>query len=110
METIVNIARQTAQEFVSAAHADGWRVAMRGTVATIRKDFAPGDRAAYAACDSEAYGILARIPGRGGSVWGTDGGSVGGHVGMIGGYYQLNKSGVGARVAAAVAKILAEKC
>jgi hypothetical protein len=82
---------------------------MRGTVATIRKDFAPGDRAAYAACDSEAYGILARIPSRGGSVWGTDGGSVGGHVGMTGGYYQLNKSGVGARVAAAVAKILAGK-
>ena len=101
---------ETAQEFVSAAHADGWRIAMRGTVATIRKDFAPGDRAAYASCDSEAWGILARLPGRGGSVWGTDGGSVGGHVGMTGGYYQLNKSGVGARVAAAVAKILAEKC
>jgi hypothetical protein len=29
---------------------------------------------------------------------------------MTGGYYQLNKSGVGARAAAAVAKILAEKC
>lgn len=63
------------------------------SVLGIRKHFTPGDKAAFTDCDMCAFDILGLAPLKGGSVWGTDGGSVGGHVGLTRGYYELNKSG-----------------
>jgi hypothetical protein len=53
-----------------------------------------------------AHDILDMAPLKGGSVWGTDGGSIGGHVGMKNGQYVLNKSGTGKRFTAAVQKLI----
>lgn len=99
--------KEQAQRFVNAAKASGWVINACDNVVTIQKNFIPGDRLAYSDCDSEAYSILALVPLKGGSVWGTDGGSVGGHVGLEGGYYRLNKSGNnGKRFVAAVNTII----
>ena len=92
-----------AKDFLAECRASGWRVDVAGQTVSIEKHFAPGDRAAFCECDAVAYGLLSSLPGRGGSVWGTDGGSVGGHVGMVGGYYRLNRSSVGKRVADSIA-------
>jgi hypothetical protein len=75
----------------------GWGYSTRFQVVTVEKYFTPGDKAAYISCDSESYELLSLVPLKGGSIWGTDGGSVGGYVGLQGGYYRLNKSGTGAR-------------
>jgi hypothetical protein len=96
-------AQTTAAKFLSAARDAGYTVAVRGTVVSIAKRFTPGDRDAFVACDGDYYGLLAMLPARGGSMWGTDGGSVGGYVALKDGAFVMNVSGVSARVAAAVA-------
>lgn len=94
-----------AKQFAEACRADGWSYEVRGSVVSIQKQFAPHDRDAYTACDMFAYDILQLAPLTGGSVWGTDGGSVGGYAGLSGGYYRLNKSGNGKRFLAALEKL-----
>jgi hypothetical protein len=97
-----------AQEFVDACRNAGWKIEVNFQIVRIVKRFAPGDNNAYIDADGEAFHLLAMAPLRGGSVWGTDGGSVGGHVGLTNGYYELKKSGSGSRFLKAVAKILAK--
>lgn len=80
------------------------RIEVRGTVVSATIRFTPGDARAYACAESDVSSIIYAIPAKGGSIWGTDGASVGGYVGLKGGYMTLNVSGVGARVAAALAK------
>jgi hypothetical protein len=103
MQTAKPSARQTAESFLSAARADGWAFDVTGQTVSIVRHFAPGDHAAFCDCDASAYGLLASLPGRGGSIWGTDGGSVGGHVALTHGRYELKRSCVAKRVAAALA-------
>lgn len=86
-----------AREFATAATTDGWEYAVRGNIITIKKHFTPGDMNAFQNCDMTAYRILSLAPLRGGSVWGTDGGSVGGHSAIKQGCYILNKSGKASR-------------
>jgi hypothetical protein len=90
-------AKELAREFHDACVSRGWRYSASGDIVTIRKSFTPGDREAYVECDMSAYDILSIAPLKGGSVWGTDGGSIGGMVGLNGGYYTLNKSGKGGK-------------
>lgn len=95
-----------AKQFAEACRADGWSFMVKGeSVVTIEKHFAPHDASAYTDCDIMAGGILSLAPLKGGSVWGTDGGSVGGYAGLSGGYYRLNKSGSGKRFLAALEKL-----
>lgn len=77
------------------------------SVVRVVKNFAPGDMDAFNFCDSVAYGLLGLAPLKGGSIWGTDGGSVGGHVAVKNGQYVLNKSGTGKRFMAELKKVLA---
>jgi hypothetical protein len=96
-----------ADLFASLAREGGWQVTCRGDLLTIDRHFTPGDRDAYVAADGEGFSLLAIAPMTyPGTVWGTDGASVGGHAGLTGGYYHLNKSGVSKRFVAAVAKRL----
>ena len=95
-----------AQEFVDACMNNDWKLDLNFGVVQIRKQFAPGDSNAYVECDCQAARLLAMVPLRGGSVWGTDSGSVGGAVGLQNGFYELKKSGSGSRFIKAVAKIL----
>jgi hypothetical protein len=88
---------ELAREFHDKCNAYGWTYSASGDIVTIFKKFTPGDRDAYVECDMFAYGILSIAPLKGGSVWGTDGGSIGGYTGLNGGYYKLNKSGSGGK-------------
>lgn len=59
-------------------------------------------------CDAESdCSIIYDLPSSadGGSVWGTDGGSIGGMVAMQTGLFKLNRSGVSKRVLSAIKKI-----
>jgi len=72
-------------------------------IVTVRKTFTPGDKAAYVTAESDCYAILRHFRMvRAGSVWGTDSGSVGGAVGLEGGYCVLNMSGVAVRLVRAL--------
>lgn len=101
-------AKEQAQAFLAKAQQHGFTVQCKGqTVVTIHKTFAPGDLHAFAEADMDAYTVLSYAPLKGGSVWGTDGGSVGGSVGLKNGHYTLNKSGDnGVRFTAALRKLL----
>ena len=89
--------QQQAQDFVNKCKALGWSYTTRGSIVTIQKNFPIGDKNAYSDCDMESYSLLSMVPLKGGSIWGTDGGSIGGMVGLNGGYYRLNKSGNGSK-------------
>lgn len=99
-------------EFAALVAETGFKVTVRKAggseyLVTVQKQFEPGDVAAYALAESDAGQLLSYAPMLyPGSVWGTDGLSVGGHAGLTGGYMRLNKSGVGARWAKAAAKAL----
>jgi hypothetical protein len=100
-------AAEKADKFLREAKAEGFRVMLPQVgVVTIRTDFRPGDNDAYVRADMTAYGVLSLLGARGGSTWGTDGGSVGGYIGLRDGYYKLNVSGVPQRVWEALAKKL----
>jgi hypothetical protein len=92
-----------AREFAAACKAAGWRYAVRDGIVTIRKYFAVGDRAEFVRLDGEYYGLLSLVPARGGSIWGTDGGGVGGYSAILHGCFTMNVSGVNKGFAAALA-------
>lgn len=100
-----------AADFVAAAKNDGWSISVKSdSVVAISKNFAPGDMKAYVEADMMAYGILAHVPLKGGSVWGSTSDGIGGIVAAKNGHYVLNKSGnSGKKFLAAVSMILAKK-
>lgn len=99
-------AKQQAQEFVEACRRYGfsWEVASLSVV-RISKRFTPGDKDAFTHCDMFACDVLSKAPLRGGSIWGTDGGSVGGYSGLTKGHFEMNKSGAGSRFMNALKKL-----
>jgi hypothetical protein len=85
---------QQAEAIRSRARELGVSVAVNGGTLVVQKTFAPGDKAAYAQAEDDCREVLRLIRiTRPGSLWGTDSGSVGGHVGLTGGYCRLNRSG-----------------
>lgn len=98
---------EQAKLFLNTCKRLGWIPTVKSSnVVCIAKSFAPGDTQAFVDCDAQAYDILGMAPLKGGSVWGTDGGSVGGYVAVRNGQYVLNKSGTGKRFTSALQKIL----
>jgi hypothetical protein len=97
---------EQAKLFLETCARLGWTPTVRGSVISIAKAFNPGDTQAFVDCDAMAYDILDMAPLKGGSIWGTDGGSVGGYVAVKNGQYVLNKSGNGKRFISALQKIL----
>lgn len=94
--------KEQAKRFVLACQAAGFSWETKGTIVRVKKKIAIGDREAFISCDMDAPGLLSLVPGKGGSVWGTDGGSIGGMVALKTGDFVLNKSGVGSRFVAAL--------
>lgn len=96
-----------AQKFVDACKAAGFvPVIASDSVVRVVKRFAAGDTDAFVTCDMQGPGLLGLVPLRGGSVWGTDGGGMGGHAAINQGQYTLNKSGTGKRFIAALRSLV----
>ncbi len=94
-----------AAAWKSQMNAAGYQVRASGCVVTLTKVIGPGNRDGFVDCDMMAAGYLYELPKSGaGSVWGTDGGSVGGMVALRTGVFTLNRSGISKRVVAALAK------
>lgn len=69
---------------------------------TVAIHFTAGDGHAYMGAENDANALIALVPARGGSVWGTDGASVGGYAGLREGRMVLNVSGAAKRFTAAL--------
>ena len=75
-----------------------------GSVLTLTKTFTPGSNEGYAEAES-ACSLIYSAPGKGGSVWGTDGGSIGGMEAMRTGLMRMNKTGVPKRFLKELSKL-----
>lgn len=99
--------QQIAQNIVDTANSLGFTVQIRDEVLTITKNFKPGNMDKFVECDGQYYSILSLLPStRPGSVWGTDGGSVGGYSAIKNGQFRMNKSGGSIRVLNAIQKLV----
>lgn len=97
-----------AEKFVDFATSEGFAIDdSHPSVLRISKRFTPGDSLAFANADMMAFSVLDYAPLRGGSTWGTDGGSIGGYSGLMRGQYVLNKSGSNASFRRALRATLA---
>lgn len=75
-----------------------------GCVLRLMKRIVPDSASAFADAETDASIILGMVPQtEPGSVWGTDGLSVGGASAMATGNFRMNKSGVSRRFMAALA-------
>jgi hypothetical protein len=91
-------AKESAAKFKAKCAEFGFEWSAQGSVASvvkIWKQITPGNKLEYCAAEAEASIIFDYVPLKGGSVWGTDGGSVGGAMAMASGNFKMNKSGQG---------------
>lgn len=87
---------------------DGWVHVPDSEIFRIEKRIRPENNEDFCRADSEYYSLLSMMPGRGGSIWGTDGGGVGAITALRTGRFTMNKSGASKRVLAALNKITLE--
>lgn len=99
---------EVAQIFVEKCNEYGWQIDVRSSsVVGVCKKFTPGSNEEFTRCESEANYLLSLLPLKGGSIWGTDGGSIGGYSGLIRGFFELKKSGNnGKRLTQALRKLI----
>ncbi len=83
-------------EFLAESAMNGFTASFRNQVVTVSKKFPVGDSAAFCDADMKAPHLLRKVSviKSNSSVWGTDGGSVGGYAAIKNGQYVLNISGV----------------
>lgn len=99
--------QEIAQDIKNTADRLGWNLHPSGCVLKITKKFTPGDMDAFVQADGEYFSILGQIPQtQPGSVWGTDGGGVGGYSAHKNGFMVMHKSGCSKRVINALKKII----
>lgn len=90
---------EIADKFKMECAKYGFNYFVRNNILTISKAFQQGDLDAFADCDMNGPYLIDLVPSTSvGSVWGTDGGSVGGYSAVKNGWYTLNKSGCSKRV------------
>ncbi len=91
-----------AKRFVQRCRSNQVAIEVRGAdILTLSKRIPIGDGLAFADAESDCS-IIYDLPGGCGSVWGTDGGSIGGMVAMQTGQFKLNRSGIQKRVLKAI--------
>lgn len=96
---------ENAKMFVAKCREYGFTFTARPNVVTIEKRLVAGDPRSFAETEMESSIIFDYCPLRGGSVWGTDGGSIGGATAMQTGQFKMNKSGSGAAFVKAISRI-----
>ncbi len=91
-----------AKRFMQRCRSNQVAIEVRGAdILTLSKRIPIGDGLAFADAESDCS-IIYDLPGGCGSVWGTDGGSIGGMVAMQTGRFKLNRSGVQKRILKAI--------
>ena len=98
---------QIAKEIKQKADDLGWQLAVRnGSILTITKKLARCNMEEFTKADMEYYSILGKLPTTSpGSMWGTDGGGVGGMSALNSGMFTMNKSGGSKRILNALSKM-----
>ena len=101
--------QQQVKAFIQECEKQGFSIVGVSNVITIQKTFSPGDNDTFIQCDMFACSTLGLVPVRKGSssMWGTDGGSIGGAMALQNGRFQMNVSGVQKRFANELRKALA---
>lgn len=96
----------TPEDFAAELAARGIKVErITSSILTLSKRFTPGDANGYTGAETDV-GIIYEVPQRDGSTWGTDGGSIGGAIGLQNGRMVLNRSGCHKRFLAKLAKLV----
>ena len=95
---------EIASRFVAHCNACGIQIERASHIITLTKRIPIGDALAFADAESDCS-IIYDLPGGCGSVWGTDGGSVGGMTALNTGRFRLNRSGVQNRILKAIANL-----
>ena len=98
-----------AEKFVADAASGGWSVAITvGGQVRVSQRFTPGDKLGFCRLDGTYWGLLSTVPVRSGSssIWGTDGGGIGGAVAIQTGLFFGTVSGVQKRFLTALKRVL----
>ncbi len=95
---------EIASRFVTHCKSNDIQIERASHILTLTKRIPVGDALAFADAESDCS-IIYDLPGGCGSVWGTDGGSIGGMTAINTGRFRLNRSGVQKRVLKAIASL-----
>jgi hypothetical protein len=104
MITIKKSPAEIASRFVSHCKACNITIERASHILTLTKQIPIGDNKAFADAEMDCS-IIYDLPGGCGSVWGTDGGSIGGMTALNTGRFRLNRSGVQKRILKAIANL-----
>ena len=84
----------------------GWDFAVRGSIFTIYKEIARGNKEELVRADMEYYSILGLLKRTSpGSDWGTDCGGIGAMSALSSGLFTMNRSGGNKNILKALAKM-----
>lgn len=98
--------QEIAQNFIQKCKEYGFSFKVRDTVVSVSKTIATNNSEAFATAENQSSSLLIDIPmTTPGSVWGTDGGSIGGLSAMQTGAFSMNQSGCSKRVLNAIRKM-----
>jgi len=70
-----------------------FQISESGSIVSVHKSFEKGNTDQFVECDMNGPYLISLVAASGGSVWGTDGGSVGGNSAVLHGNYCLKVSG-----------------
>ena len=87
---------KNAKEFLDGANKAGWNVRISSGVVKISQNFQVGSKHEFVGLDMTYRGVLEEVPvvKANSSIWGTDGGGIGGMVAIQNGLFVANISGV----------------
>lgn len=92
--------------FVSACRKAGFSYSVRGGVISLARQIECGNVSAFEDVEQAAYEALYHVPtSRTGTVWGSDGCSIGGQIAIDTGRFEMNKSGVSKRFLQKLGKV-----
>jgi hypothetical protein len=102
--TKMNQSLSIAYQFLAHCNERGITIERCENILTLSKRIPIGDKAAFADAEMDCS-IIYDLPGGCGSVWGTDGASIGGMTALNTGRFRLNRSGVQKRILKAIANL-----
>lgn len=70
-----------------------FQISESNSIVSVHKSFEKGNESQFVQCDMNGPYLISLVAASGGSVWGTDGGSVGAHSAILHGNYCLKVSG-----------------